>query len=130
MTQRLPPTRNDIIRKWQNKVRYSHFQVTTPKPSALESTTSSRSYRHTTVGPGSLKLGILVGTVGVITKVKPGSPLQNVASVGDIILMVNNKIVNKLEDITQNCVRKLVILKKKRQLAVEYQQPNKKQKRT
>ena len=55
---------------------------------------------------------MLVGKVGAkITSVKPGSPLRSVASEGDIILAVNGKIVHRIEDITQNCIRKLVILK-------------------
>lgn len=54
---------------------------------------------------------MLVGKVGAkITSVKPGSPLRSVAS-EDIILAVNGKIVHRIEDITQNCIRKLVILK-------------------
>ena len=74
----------------------------------LAKSTTNACYQTTTVEPGSLFLTVEIGKKAgaKITNVQTKSPLRSVVS------EKNGKLVQKREDIAQNCVRRLVILHK------------------
>jgi len=80
----------------------------------LAKSTTKACYQTTTIGPGSLFLTVEIGKKAgaKITNVQTRSPLRSVVSENDIVISVNGKLVQKREDIAQNCVRRLVILHK------------------